>query len=227
MLKKVFVATLLSIYSLLPLEADEIPLNLGFGPAVNYFPGSISEDQLFHYALKLDIYAVLDRQFIESHKSRIPKKYREILENKDEFYISYLFIPELLIISPKIHNTSMYGISFRPLDLGFDIIKGRKYRMKINPGLNLTYIYIQSDTLFNKSGSMNFLRPGINIKFENIFRISRKFLITAGIDTYFYIPQKLEDKSPIMEIGNIDESIWFFAQIYLLFNPRVNYNIKF
>ncbi len=205
------------------LSGEEIPLNLGFGPAANYIPKIISDDQLLHYSLKLDIYAALDREFIESHKSRIPKKYRGFVEGKDELRISYIFIPESLIISPKYQNTGMYGINFRPLSLGLPLVKTKGFRNRLNLGLNLTYTYIHSDRIFDGKGSMHFLRPGLNLQFDNIARISNRFFLSFGADAYFYIPQKIKDNSPVMESGSLDESIWFVAQIYILFNPRIIY----
>lgn len=206
---------------------DSVPLNLGFGPAVSYIPKIISDDQLLHYSLKLDIYAILDRDFIEAHKSRIPAKYRKFVEGKDEIRISYIFIPESLFISPKYQNTGIYGINFRPLSLGLPFIKTSTFKNKLGLGLNLTYAYIYSDRIFDEKGSMNFLRPGLNLQFNNIVKITKRFFISFGLDFYFYIPQKIKDNSPIFETGDISESMWFVGQAYILFNPRLMYKSRF
>lgn len=205
---------------------EEIPLNIGIGPAFNYIPSIISEDQLLHYSLKLDLYAALDREFIESHKSRIPKKYRGFVENKDELRISYIFIPESIILSPKINNTGMYGVNFRPISIGLPVVKTEKFKSRFNLGLNLTYIFIHSDKIFDGSGNMNFLRPGLNLQFDNIARLTRKFLVSFGLDAYFYIPQRVEKDSPIFESGELDKSIWFILQGYIILNFRTPYNAK-
>ncbi|MCX7943895.1 MAG: hypothetical protein N2746_05240 [Deltaproteobacteria bacterium] len=206
--------------------AENVPLNLGFGPALNYIPKIISNDQFLHYSLKLDIYAVLDRDFIEKHKSKIPKKYRKFVESKDELRVSYIFIPESLFISPKYQNTGIYGINFRPLSLGLPIVKTDTFKNRLNMGINLTYLFIHSDKIFNEKGSMHFLRPALNLQFDNLLKISKKFLVSLGVDTYFFIPQKVEDKSNIFESGDINDSIWFIGQIYVLLNPRVMYKVK-
>ncbi|MCX7959486.1 MAG: hypothetical protein N3B13_10615 [Deltaproteobacteria bacterium] len=205
------------------LYGESVPLNLGFGPAFNYIPKIIADDQTLHYSLKLDIYAVLDRDFIEAHKSRIPKKYRGFVEGKDELRVSYIFIPESLIISPKYRDTGIYGVNFRPLSLGIPVVKSKSFKSRINLGINLTYAFIYSESIFDKEGNMHFLRPGLNIQFDNIVRISSRFFVSFGADAYFYIPQKIEDGSDILGTGSPYESIWFAGQFYVLLNPRVMY----
>ncbi|MGC8928063.1 MAG: hypothetical protein ACP5QK_09080 [Myxococcota bacterium] len=221
-----YILFILIVLFISPAFGEEIPLNIGVGPALNYIPSIISEDQLLHYSLKLDIYAAIDREFIESHKSRIPKKYRGFVENKDELRVSYIFIPESIIFSPKLNNTGMYGINFRPISIGLPVLKYVNFKNRLNLGLNLTYIFIHSDKIFEGSGSMNFLRPGLNLQFDNIAKMTRKFLISFGVDAYFYIPQKIEKNSPILESGEPDKSIWFIVQGYIIFNLRLPYNAK-
>lgn len=207
-------------------EVVTIPLNLGIGPAVNYIPQIISDDQLFHYSLKLDIYAILDREFLQSHKSRIPKRYRGFIEGRDELRISYLFIPESLIISPAFKHTGIYGINFRPISLGFPLVRSGNLRSNLGAGLNVTYMFIHSDSIFGEDGSMNFLRPGLNLQFDSGVKITRKFLISCGVDTYFYIPQEVRDGSKILQTGEIKRALWFVAQLYLIFNFRVPYKTR-
>jgi hypothetical protein len=224
--KIIFTLILFASIPLYSKEPVEVPLNIGFGPALNYIPKVISDDQTFHYSLKLDICAVLDKNFIESHKDRIPKKYRGLLEGKDEFRVSYIFIPELLIISPKIEHTGIYGVNFRPVTLRVPFVSKTNFKNGISIGLDLTYMFIYSDKIFDGEGSMNFLRPGLNLQFDNLIRFSKSFLVSFGLDSYFYIPQEIKDRSPIIEIGNLDRAIWFIGQVYIIINFRVPYKTR-
>jgi len=221
-----FILVLFASSSLYSKEVVEVPLNIGFGPALNYIPGVISDDQTFHYSLKLDMFAVLDKDFIESHKNRVPKKYRGLLEGKDEFRISYIFIPESLIISPKIENTGIYGINFRPISLGLPFVSNKNFKNGLSLGLNLSYMFIHSDKIFDGKGSMNFLRPALNLQFDNLVRVNRNLLLSFGLDSYFYIPQEIKDSSPVLEIGNLDRALWFIGQVYIIINFRVPYKTR-
>lgn len=227
-IKTLLMVTLLLVVSteIVAREVVTIPLNLGVGPAVNYISQIISNDQPFHYSLKLDIYAILDKEFLQSHKSRIPKRYRGFIEGKDELRISYLFIPELLIISPAFKHTGIYGINFRPISLGFPLVRSRNLRTNLGVGLNVTYMFIHSDSIFDKDGSMNFLRPGLNLQFDSRVMITREFLISCGADTYFYIPQEVKDDSEILQTGEFKRALWFIAQLYIIFNFRVPYKTR-
>ncbi len=229
MINKISLVLVLLLFlplSVVAKRSVDLPLNIGFGPAFNYFPQIISDDQMIHYSLKLNMYAVLDRELIEQNKARVPKKYRGFIEGKDEIKITYIFIPESIIISPEYRHTGIYGANFRPLSIGIPLLKSKDFKSNINLGINITYMFIHSDTIFDKSGSMNFFRPGINIQLDNNIRISKKFLFSFGIDTYFYIPQEIRDGSPILEIGNSQRWIWFCGQPYLMVNLRLPYKTK-
>ncbi len=224
--KILFVLFIILSQNIFAKEMVSVPLNLGAGPALNYIYGAISDDQTFHYSLKLDMYALLDREFLQSHGSKVPKKYRGFIEGRDELRITYLFIPESLIISPTYKHTGIYGINFRPISLGLPLIKSQGLISSLGLGLNVTYMFIHSDSVFDKNGYMNFLRPGLNLQLDNIVKITKKFLISGGVDTYFYIPQEVKRDSPIFEIGDFNRTIWFVAQVYFIFNIRVPYRTR-
>lgn len=211
---------------------SEVLLNIGLGPAANMFSGPIADEQLFHWGLKLDLKAVLEKKTIMENLSKVPKSYRKYAKKLDEFSVSKFYIPDMLYISPKIegtNHTGIYGINFRPLSLGLNLIKTGNLNLTLGIGLDLTYMFIHSDKLFigDDHSFMHFIRPGADIQAGITYKFSRYFLMSAGWQSYFYLPQKVDgDTDKILEWGALDSSIWHNGQIFLLFHFRIPVRVK-
>ncbi len=213
------VRALLALAVLLPAgvaRADqvELPLNIGIGPAVYVISGPIYKDQPVHFGLKLSLAAVVDQATLRQSKERIPTRYRKMASRFGEARVGLIYLPDNLIISPKFNNTAVYGATWRPLAIGFSLI--RRPRFTINTGLLLTYAYMYSDTIRQP---MHFLRPGIDLKLEFEIPVAKWFLISIGWASQFYIPQRVGGSPATAAKPN--RAIWHIGQGFILLHFRM------
>lgn len=199
-----------------------VPVDVGVGPAGLLIPGPIFADQPLHSALVFSVAAVIDKKTIRKNKKRIPKQYRDMAAGMDEVRVSpSLFIPDMLIISPKWANTGMYGVSWKPLSLGVPFVTD-PVRLSADLGLRLTYLFIHSDTLAEKP--THFIRPGLDAEISLEIPFSDTWLMSMGWSAQVYIPQKLGGK--VWEVGPFDETIWQvnapFVKLHYRFPYKVN-----
>lgn len=208
-------------------QAVTVPVDFGVGPAAYYFFGPLNEGRWPkpHLGLKLDVQAVIDKDWMAQNRQAIPSKYRQQSEQLSEVRISpSVFIPDALIISPKLPalgDTGIYGISWRPLALGVPLA-GRKRaqswqrsrgHIDLEAGLVVTYAFIHSDTL----GVTHFARPGIDLALEVELEVTRSFLVGLGWSSTFYVPQKVGT----FGFGPLNESIFHVGQGFLQLHFRV------
>ncbi len=205
-----------------------IPLDVGVGPALNHFFGPIGDDQMFHYGIKLDVAAIINKQVIEQNLDKVPSKYRNMAKKIDEMKIYPLWwLPDSLIISPKVENTAMYGITFRPLHLGMNLFRAGPVNLSVSAGAVLTYAYISNDKWVN-GDSMHFLRPGADARAELGIMFSQNVGISLGWSSAFYVPQAVDQKdSGMFDVPGIENSIWHNGQAFLLFHYRFPYSTSF
>ena len=205
-----------------------VPVDLGVGPALNHFFGPIGDEQQFHYGLKLDLAAIINQKVIRQNRNRIPKKYRGLASKiKEMRYYPFWWIPDTIIVSPKLEDTAMYGITMRPLHLGLSLFNAGPLNLRVSAGLLLTYLYIDSDNFKNEE-VMHFLRPGADVRGELTLKLSRAFLISAGWSSGFYIPQAVDDPDVGMwDVGDIENSIWHNGQGFLMLHFRFPYTTTF
>lgn len=168
-----------------------LPVDIGVGPAAYWFSGAIGDDQLAHFGIKLNVYAVISHAMIAANINRVPAQYRKMALGIDEVeYQPSIFIPDSLIISPKYAHTGMYGATWRPIALTLLKVK-RQTWVDLGVGVLLTYAFIHSDTL--SASPIHFLRPGLDLQFEwTIPVIQDAFAIGLGAATQWYIPQKID-----------------------------------
>lgn len=198
-----------------------VPVDLGIGPAVHMVTGPIQDDQQLHYGVKISLAAIISQEIIKSQKHRIPKKYRGMATRMKEVrYTPTIFIPDTLFISPKTERTGMYGVNFQPVAINLPLV--RSPRLAIGAGLDLTYIYIDSDE--PALGTTHFLRPGLDLTADLEIPLSKSFLISVGWASIFYPPQEVGGE--IFELGKLDDSIWHIGQAYLQLHFRFPYTVN-
>lgn len=198
----------------------EVPVDIAVGPAGLWFSDDIGHDQIAHSALKIRLEGIISRQLIQQHINQVPQNYRNLAMSMSEIrYRPSLFIPEELIISPKWAHTGMYGATWRPLQLGLELVAG-KSPVTLSAGLDLTYAFIHSDAL--GFSWMNFLRPGLDLQLEWEIAVAPVFSLSIGWQSALYLPQPLG--GGIFELGGFnDRSIWHVGQLYLLFHGFSTY----
>lgn len=198
-----------------------VPVDVGVGPAAHFITGPMQDDQLAYAGLALSVEAVLNKRTIKKFRKQIPKKYRQAAMSMDEVRVSpSILIPDTLFISPKVDNTGMYGVSWRPIGLGIPLAK-EPVRWTLGAGLRLTYAYVHSDTL--AASQMHFIRPGLDAATEIEVPLSKSFLVSFGWNSQLYIPQEIG--GDVLAVGELDESIWHIGQGFLKLHFRFPYAV--
>jgi hypothetical protein len=199
-----------------------VPVDVGVGPAAYLFTGPIADDQFPHYGLKISLEAVIDQELIRRNQRRIPASYRKMAGSMDEVrYKPSIFIPDALIISPKIKDTGIYGVTWNPLGVGVPLLKG-PVRLRVGAGLLLTYAFIYSDN--PEIPTTHFVRPGLDLGADLEIPFTKSFLISLGWSSGLYVPQKLGSFG--LDMDAIDKSIWHVGQAYLQLHFRFPYSTK-
>ncbi|AKF83493.1 hypothetical protein MFUL124B02_35210 [Myxococcus fulvus 124B02] len=196
-----------------------VPVDVGVGPAAFLFFGPVFDDQPIHTGLKLSVEAVLDKDWLKKNQRAIPSRYRKYARSVDEVRISpSIFIPDSLIISPKVRDTGMYGITWKPLGLGLPLTSG-PVRLAVGGGVLLTYAYLHSDTL----ADTHFVRPGAELGVDLELQLSKSFLISLGWESALYVPQEL---GGLGLPDRVRDGIFHVGQAYLQFHVRFPYSTR-
>lgn len=197
-----------------------VPINIGIAPTANFITGPIQGDQLIHTGLRLYVAAVLDQKLLRAQRHRIPRQYRKRIARSTEIrYNPYsLFTPHSVIISPKIRETGIYGLAFRPLGIGLAITPP-PVRLSFDAGLMIKYMFIHSDKLDSPT---HFIRPGLEFRGDLEFPIVRDaFHMSIGWASQFYPPQKIGGWP--WEFWPLNRTIWHVGQAYLMAHFRFPY----
>lgn len=203
-----------------PPQQVTVPFNVGVAPTALFITGPVQDDKLFHTAMTIDLFAVIDQELIRKFANRIPREYRAAAMRQEEVRYKPAalgLVPASIIVSPKIDGyseTGMYGLNFKPIGVGTSF--GSGVRLGIQAGLDLTYMFIHSDTLPSPT---HFLRPGADLRVDLEFKITKSFLMSLGWKSALYPPQEVGGS--ILEWGELDQSIWHIGQAYLMFHQRV------
>jgi len=200
----------------------KVPVDLGLGPAGYHFFGAVGDDQPVHYGLKISLEAVIDKELIKRNRSKIPASYRAMAGSMEEVRFSpSIFIPDALIISPKLEQTGIYGVTWRPVGLNVPLIKSG-VRLTVGAALLLTYAFLYSDTL----PTTHFVRPGLDLGAELEIPITKSFLVSLGWSSGLYVPQKLGELGMGTLPDELDQTIWHAGQGFLQLHFRFPYETK-
>lgn len=201
--------------------ADEVkvPINIGVGPAFLHFSGAVGDDQTWHTGIELSLAAVIDQETIRTYEHRIPPQYRRLAEQVEEVKVGYLFIPDMLFLSPRTagKNTGVYGATWRPLAPGISL-GGERVKMVVSAGLLLSYAWLHSETLPNT----HFLRPGLDGRAEVTWRISDGWLLSGGWSSGLYLPQRI---GGFGMGGGTQDAIWHIGRGFGLLHYRLPYAV--
>jgi hypothetical protein len=206
-------------------EPVTVPVDVGVGPAAYLISGPVFDDQPIHAGLKISIQAIIDQATIRAHQNRVPARYRaQALRMTEVRYSPSIFIPDALIISPKIRNTGLYGVTWRPLSIGLPVLDAAPVRFGLHAGLLLTYAFLYSDVL----PTTHFIRPGIDLGAEVEVAIAPSFLVSLGWSSGFYVPQGLGTfgLGPFgdeQSYGALKQTMWHFGQAFLKLHFRFPY----
>ena len=164
----------------------ELPINVGIGPALFWIPGVV--DRELHTGAHLELYAVLTPKILQENKDRIPKKYRNYVNMKEEMHVAPIWlslIPEYFVISPG-EESSIYGGLWSFFSLSVNFLETQ--RVKLKGGLTLptlTYLYAYEKS---EPGSRHILGAGAMLNIENTVQFSENFLTTLAYGHNFNVP---------------------------------------
>lgn len=217
----------LAVSCLARAEAITVPADVGVGPAGYLISGRVADDQPIHTGLKISVQAIIDQATIREHQNRIPERYRkQAMQMKEVRYSPSIFIPDALIISPKLRHTGIYGVTWRPISIGLPLVDAGPVNFGLGAGLLLTYAYLHSD--LPGLPDTHFIRPGIDIGAELEIAFSSSFLVSLGWDSGFYVPQGLGTlgMGPLgdhADYAALKQTLWHFGQAFLKLHVRFPY----
>jgi hypothetical protein len=220
---RVSVVCLLALSAPARAEPVTVPIDVGIGPAMYLISGRVADDQL-HAGLKISVQAIIDQQTLRAHPERIPPRFRaQVLRMREVRISPSILIPDALIISPKLRNTALYGVTWRPFSIALPLAQGDSARFALGAGLLLTYAYLTSD--LPDLPTTHFLRPGIDLGAELEVALGPHFLVSAGWASGFYVPQELGSFGTGTLDGpdGLDRTLWHFGQAFLKLHFRFPY----
>lgn len=195
----------------------EVPIDVGLGPVLLWGNPPVGTDQLAHFALGIEAAAVVDQALIRRFERQIPPGLRRQAQALGEVRVRpwwLALVPELLVVSPQIWNTGMYGAVWRPFGVGLTFLD-KPVRVSTNAALDLAYLFIHSRTLPEPT---HFLRPGVNLKLDVEVPLSETLLVSTGWSSDLFVPQPLGG-SPL-EVLPLDAALWHLGGPYLLLHYR-------
>jgi hypothetical protein len=219
------VALCLSLVAVPAAAAElEVPLEIGIGPVTHTWFGPVAKDQALHGGLVITTDIVLDRAWLQDNKGRIPARWRSLAGSVDEVRIKpVIFIPDTLIISPRVRNTGMVGASWRPVAVGVPLLTS-PVRIGVDAGLRLTTAIVWSDSLPSEADPKTtfFLRPGVDLSADVVFPLSETVRVRLGADAHAYVPQKVG----AFGLGQAGERMWLLARGFLELRVRVPITVE-
>ena len=194
-----------------------VPIDVGIGPAAYVISGPVFADQPIHFGLKFNVDAVIDQAWMKKNPRAVPKKYQRMAKGIEEVRMSHFLVPDSFFISPKVRNTGIYGVTWRPLALNTGFGEGGA-KLRLGAGLLFTYAFIHSDVL----PTTHFVRPGLDLMAEVELIAAKKFGVSFGWASAFYVPQQLGT----LGLGPLDESVWHVGQAFLKVHFRFPYEVR-
>ena len=197
-------------------DSVEVMGNVGVAPAMHFVSGPFQDAQMLYGGLKIRAFGVVDQDVIQRFKKRVPEKMKGVVAKTKEARISpFWYLPDTVFLSPKVEDSQMYGVAFKPLGLGVSADLG--VRLGINGGLLMTYAYLQSDKVLDGKPT-HFLRPGLDLNLDIEFPLHEEFLMSLGWTSQVYVPQELGGFGIGERPGK--DSLFHIGQAYLMFHFR-------
>jgi hypothetical protein len=212
----------------------KVPVDVGFGPAGFWFHGPLLDNRgaVPHFALMINVHAVIDKAWIEENRSAIPARYQKMADGITEVRIGpSIFIPSVLYLSPKVGalgGVGMYGATWTPI--GLTLLSGgqksardwnkSRGRFHLDASLVLTYLFIHSD--LPAIPTTHFIRPGLQLEATAQVTATERFLVSLGGGAQVYVPQALGS----FGWNPIERSIWFSWFAFLKFHVRFPYEVS-
>lgn len=206
----------------------EIPIEIAAGPVALIPSPPMFGDQPVFAGLQIQMAAVVDRELIRQHQREIPPWAKGVAGNLNEVRVRpwwLALVPELLVISPQVQNTGLYGAIWRPFGFGVTLVDNSVFRVKANAALDAVALVMHSTTLgggtVDKQSLTLVLRPGVNLAVAGELPLSKELLVSGGWSSDLFVPQAL-GRAP-WQIGPLDDSLWHLGGPFLMVHYRFPY----
>jgi hypothetical protein len=202
----------------------EIPVEVGWGPIALIPNPPATFDQVAYAGLQLQMAAVVDQALIRRHRSQIPAWARGTASRMNEIRVRpwwLALVPEVLVVSPAIWNTGLYGGIWRPFGLGLNLVDTERFDVHVEADVDFVALYMHSSTLGGGSvaapSSTFVLRPGVHLALSGELLVTNELRLSAGWSSDLFVPQALGRS--IFEVGP-DNSLWHLGGPFLLIQHR-------
>lgn len=199
----------------------EVPIEVAAGPALLVPSPPAFGDQGLHFGLQIKMAAIVDAELIRRHSAQIPPWARNAAGNLAEVRVrpSWLaLLPELLVISPQVLHTGMYGAVWRPYGVSITLVDRPALRIQAGAAVSVVALLLHSTTLGGgTSSSQSFtlvLRPGLHFNLGAELPLSKNLLLQAGWSSEVFVPQVLG--RPPWEVLPVDNSLWHLGGPYVM-----------
>jgi hypothetical protein len=204
---------------------------VGLGPVALVPSPPALFDQPAHLGLQIEVAAVINRELIRRHQSRLPPWARAAAGSVDEVKVapSWLaLVPEVLIISPAFLNTGMYGAIWRPFGLSIPLVDTPVFTLKTEAALDAVALVAHSSTLGIPAGqsgqSLTFvLRPGLNLHLTGELPLGESVRLRGGWSSDLFVPQPWG--RPPWELFPLEDSLWHLGGPFVMLAFRFPYTV--
>ncbi len=238
-IRRLVLGAVLALSSTASAGKVRVPADFGIGPEAFWFYGPLLENRgaVPHFALAFNLYAIIDRDWINENRDRIPANYRGQADKITELKIGpSIFIPSTIYVSPSIdalNGVGLFGATWKPLGLTL-VTTGQKSerswnqsrgRFNLDASLLLTAMYIYSNIAGTELAGIPktfFLRPGVELQTTLLLNVTRTVLISVGGGAQAYIPQRL---GAFFDVLPIERTVWLSFFAFLKFHVRFPYEV--
>lgn len=204
-------------------RAVTVPVEVATGPSffqldhprIGGEPNALAEDQPWHFGWRLEIAAVIDREWAREHPEYVSPRQRARIEDIGEVRFSpavLSLIPRSLFISPPVWETGLYGATWEFLHAGI----GANFdsaRLGVGGGLIFSYAFMHSETL---PSPYHFVRPGLNLGASFYVPVAETAGFSLGWDSHAYIPQAIG--GGVFDFSGDLGTLWHIGEAYLMFH---------
>jgi hypothetical protein len=208
-----------------------VPIEVGVGPMLLVPNAPAIFDQPAFFALQTSAWGVVDQELIRRHRNQIPPWARGYARNIDElktrpFWVG-LVLPEVIVVSPQIKDTGVYGAIWRPLGIGLTLTKIGPAEINVDADLDAVALFVHSQTLgggTKASQSLTLvLRPGVHLGLTAEIPLGDAVGVQLGWGSDFFVPQPL-GRSPL-EVSLESDALWHLGGPFAMLTVRFPYTV--
>jgi hypothetical protein len=211
-----------------------VPVEVAVGPIALVPSSPLLLDQPVFGGIRVEVAAVVDRELIRAHASRLPAWARGVAGSVNEVKVrpSWLaLLPEELVISPQVANTGMYGAIWRPFGVSLSLLEQPGFRVFAGAAVDAVALVIHSTTVGVPAGAAPgaqsltlVLRPGLNATLAGEWIVSKEWRLSAGWASDVFVPQAI-GRAP-WEMFPVENALFHLGGPYLMVHGRFPFTVS-